>query len=184
MKHKGETHMAFFDELGKKLTQGSQDMVQKTKDTAEVLKLNNIISDAERSIENLYSQLGKAYFELHADSSEDALSQIVSDIKFTKNTIFNCQKEIQQIKGLFLCTNCGANLDKDALFCSRCGTKIDRPVETPATVEETVYHCKKCGAPVSEDYAFCINCGTKAEREPVVTGEIESNPEKDTTKEE
>lgn len=176
--------MAFFDELGKKLTQTSQDVVQKTKDTAEVLKLNNMIADAEKSIENLYTQLGKAYFELYADSPEDALAQIVNDIKLAQTTITDCQREIQQLKGLYSCTNCGANLEKDALFCSRCGTKVERPVEAPATAEENAYRCKKCGASVPEEYAFCINCGTKAEREPVVTGEVESNTEKDTNKEE
>lgn len=176
--------MAFFDELGKKLTQSSQDVVQKTKDTAEVLKLNNMIADAEKSIENLYSQLGKAYFELHADSSEDPLSSIINDIKLAQKTISDCQKEIQQIKGLCICTNCGANLEKEALFCSRCGTKVEHPVETPATTEENVYHCKKCGVVVPEEYAFCINCGTKAEREPAVTDAVEPDTEKDANKDE
>ena len=37
--------MAFFDEIGKKLSQTGQGMVQKTKEMADVAKLNSNISD-------------------------------------------------------------------------------------------------------------------------------------------
>jgi len=171
--------MAFLNELKGKLSQGSHDVVQKTKDNADVKKLNKTISDAEKTIEKLYSQLGKSYFELHPDDPEDALSQLVEEIQLAQLTILNCQKEIQHLKGICICTNCGATLEKEALFCSRCGTKVEHPVETPVANESSVYHCKKCGIPVPEEYDFCINCGTKAEREPVVTDVIEPNTEKD-----
>lgn len=46
--------MAFFDDLGKKITQTGQGVVQKTKDTAETIKLNGMISDEEKNIVNFY----------------------------------------------------------------------------------------------------------------------------------
>ena len=37
--------MAFFDQLGQKLTQTSQDAVKKTKDMAEAVRLNSAVAD-------------------------------------------------------------------------------------------------------------------------------------------
>ena len=42
--------MAFLDVLGKKITQTGQDVVQKTKDTAEVIKYNSMVAEEERRI--------------------------------------------------------------------------------------------------------------------------------------
>lgn len=39
--------MAFFDEIGKKISQTGQGVVQKTKDMADVAKLNSLISEEE-----------------------------------------------------------------------------------------------------------------------------------------
>lgn len=41
--------MALFDQLGKKLAQTGQSAVKKTKDMAEVAKINSMISDEEKA---------------------------------------------------------------------------------------------------------------------------------------
>ena len=48
------------------------------------------------------------------------------------------------------CSNCGAQLDNDALFCTECGTKVEIPSN----------RCLNCGAGVEEGQAFCTECGT------------------------
>lgn len=128
--------MAFLDALGKKITQTSQDVVQKTKDTAEVLKFNGMISDEEKAIENFYTQLGRTYHEAHIDSYEDIFEKYFVAIKASQDKIKEYEKEIQQIKGISLCLNCGAELSSTAQFCSSCGTKIEKPEET--IIVETV----------------------------------------------
>ena len=42
--------MSFFDDLGKKLSQAGQTAVQKTKEMADVAKLNSAISDEESGL--------------------------------------------------------------------------------------------------------------------------------------
>jgi len=49
------------------------------------------------------------------------------------------------------CSNCGAQLDDDALFCTECGTKQEPQKNT----------CPHCGAEIDDDSIFCAECGTK-----------------------
>ena len=50
--------MAFWDEIREKITQGSQEALQKTKDIADVVTINAEISDSKRKIRELYEELG------------------------------------------------------------------------------------------------------------------------------
>ena len=54
------------------------------------------------------------------------------------------------------CSNCGAQLDNDALFCTECGTKIDVQGK----------FCPSCGARLDDDSLFCSECGTKLDVSP------------------
>ena len=49
------------------------------------------------------------------------------------------------------CSNCGAQLDNDALFCTECGTKVEAYGKV----------CPNCGATIDDDSLFCAECGTK-----------------------
>ncbi len=57
--------MALFDQLGKKLAQTGQSAVKKTKDMAEVAKINSMISDEEKSINNNYYQIVINAMKIH-----------------------------------------------------------------------------------------------------------------------
>ena len=63
--------MAFFDNIGRTLSEKGQIAVKKTKDFAEVTKINSLISDEERSINNNYVQIGKLYVSKHSDDCEE-----------------------------------------------------------------------------------------------------------------
>ena len=156
--------MAFLDALGKKLSETSQEVVQKTKDTAEVLKLNSMIADEERLLKEYYIELGKTYYEANKDSIPEEYASHFANITEKHANIANLNDQINKVKGLFPCPNCGASLPSDALFCSSCGAKIEKPAEPVAEDPSDVKRCTKCGEPIQEGFAFCINCGTKVEQ--------------------
>lgn len=150
--------MAFLDEISKKISQTSQDVVQKTKDTAESLRLSNAVSDEEKRVQSLYQEIGKRYFELYADSCAEEFATLVQDIKNAHTTIANYNDQIKRIKGIVSCPNCGSDVDRNAPFCSNCGTRI-----VPETPVASALRCVNCGKELAEGMAFCTNCGTKAE---------------------
>lgn len=159
--------MAFFDDFGKKLSQAGQSTIQKTKDMADVAKINMQISDEEKKINDTYLQIGKQYMELHASDCEESFKGMVQTIKDAQNKIEEYKVQIQDIKGVIRCPKCGAEVAKGALFCSACGEKMpeqqpaQEEVAAQAPVEEK--KCSNCGAVLANGALFCAECGTKVE---------------------
>ncbi len=169
--------MAFFEDLGKKITQTSQGVVQKTKDTAEIIKFNGMISDEEKRINNLYNQIGKRYFEIHSDSCEQALESFVSEIKTAQKKIEDYTEQVKKLKGIVRCPNCGGDVQCSSPFCSTCGFSMETPsVQTNAN-DANSKRCVSCGSPISDGYAFCIRCGTKVEETPIDEAKSEIQPD-------
>lgn len=157
--------MAFFDDFGKKISQASQSTIQKTKDMADVAKINMQISDEEKKINDTYFQIGKLYMELHEADSEDAFKQMVQNVLDAQNKIKEYQVQIQDIKGVMRCPGCGAEVGKDAQFCPACGNKMPEEQKEEAAPEEPVEErkCSNCGAVLADNALFCSECGTKME---------------------
>ena len=170
--------MAFFDDLGKKITQTSQDVVQKTKDTAEVIKLNSMISDEEKRINNLYSEVGKKYFELYSDSYDQELENMIIGIKEAKSKIEEYAEQIKKLKGIVRCPNCGGEVQYGAPFCSSCGSRMATQNTSTIVNSSDVKHCTACGAAVATECAFCTHCGTKFEEKSSVETEPPINTQK------
>lgn len=157
--------MAFFEEIGKKISQTGQDMVQKTKDTAETMRLNSAISDEEKRMQGLYAEIGQRYFELHADSYEPELEELVLSVKECNTRIENYSEQIKRLKGIVRCPHCNGEVAYGAPFCSTCGSKMP-DVEVETAVESNVRRCKNCGLPLADGAGFCTNCGTQAAPSP------------------
>lgn len=126
--------MAFFDDLGKKLSQAGQSAVQKTREMADIAKLNSAISDEEKRIDNGYLEIGKLYVSLHDAEHEADFDGLIAAIHESEGKIKDYQQQIKDIKGVVKCEKCGAEVSNNAAFCSSCGAPMPvvKPVETPA----------------------------------------------------
>ena len=151
--------MSFFEGIGKKLAQSGQEAAQKAKNTAEVIKLNSMISDEEKRINNLYIQIGKLYYEVYGENPEEQFAQFITDINDCKAKILVHAEQIRIVKGIAECTECGGQVPLGAPFCSSCGS----PMKTAATDTDNENSCSNCGASLEPDIAFCTQCGSKVE---------------------
>lgn len=171
--------MAFFEDLGKKISQTSQGVLQKTKDSAEILKLNGMVSDETKKINGLYTEIGKKYFEIHSDSPEEALESLVSQVKDSQKKIDDYAEQVKKLKGVTKCLNCGGDVQYGSPFCTNCGARLTVPeaeVEVAPAVDPNAKICAKCGKAVNGDSAFCIFCGAKLEEAPVEAPVEENAP--------
>lgn len=153
--------MAFFDELGKKISDASQGVVQKTKDTAESLRLSGAISDEEKKIKGLFADLGEAFFNAHADDCEEQpLKDIVGQIADSKQKIADLEEQVKRLKGVVKCPYCGGEINYGSTFCNFCGKNVESYVP-----ENTVF-CTNCGTALEAGAAFCTGCGNPVEASP------------------
>ena len=152
--------MAFFEQLGKRLTDAGQNVAQQTKNLADVTQLNGAISDKEKRISQLYLSIGQLYYEEHKGDLSAEHRDIIEEIDKLFAEIAQNRERIKQIKGVVKCPKCGADVPLNAAFCSACGEKIERDGDLGEKNVAQRY-CPACHAAVNAEDTFCNNCGTK-----------------------
>lgn len=160
--------MAFFNNIGKKLSQTGQMAVQKTKEMADIAKLNASLSDEEKKINNAYYQIGQLYVELHSEDFEPDFEVVITQLKESQNNVESLKKQIQDIKGIKRCTTCGAEIPNNATFCSSCGTAVTQQKTVDAA---NLIKCVNCGKMIEKGMKFCTFCGSEVISQPVQNDE-------------
>lgn len=153
--------MALFDGIGKKATEVSTKALQKTKKFSEASRINTLIAEEEKKINNNYYQIGKLYFSLHMNDCEPSFSGMVEDILNSEDKIMEYRIQIQELRGVQRCEKCGAEVMKGLAYCGVCGTQV------PKVVDDSMQghiKCTHCGKVLPDDMRFCTACG-----KPIVT---------------
>lgn len=152
--------MAFFDDLGKKISQAGQTVAQKTKDVTEVARLNGAIIDEEKKINGNYAEIGKLFVKKCADTEDGEFVTLLKLIKESEEKIASYRQQVQDIKGIVKCEKCGAEVASGMAFCSSCGNAM--PVKK---ANESKVVCNSCGAELDSGAKFCVSCGAKVEEQ-------------------
>jgi|GEM_PF-241405 len=148
--------MAFFDEIGRKIVQVGTDAYAKTKDVTDIVKINSMISEQQKVLNQYYMDLGKKYYD---SANVDEISvpdqlELFKKIHETIAAIGVYNEQIKALKGVEKCPYCNGDIVAGSQFCSHCGNKIVK-TERPK--------CSVCGAPLENDALFCTNCGAKVD---------------------
>ena len=137
--------MDVINKLVETLTDTGKGVVQKAKDVAEVSKIHNQISVEESRINAAYISIGKRFYEENAGEVMEAYIQDFYIITESKAKIQSLKEQLKQLKGVFKCPQCGAEVPASSAFCSSCGAKliVEEPKEEnvvdseETTVDET-----------------------------------------------
>lgn len=188
--------MAFFDNLGRKLSSKGQSVSRKTNDMYDIAHLNNAITQENKIIDDNYYQIGKLYYALHSADCEADFSGMISIIREAERKIADYQQQIQSIRGTVQCPNCGTYVPAaafciscgiplsgfadtaggDTLRCSFCGNTVavgtrfctfcGKPIRSDAQPAQQTAVCTNCSAPIASGAAFCTCCGTPVSSAP------------------
>ena len=150
--------MAFFDSFSKKISAAGQTAVQKTKEVADIAKINSAISDEERKSNNLYYQIGRLYVAKHGSSFENDFGPMITALKESEARISAYRQQVHDIKGIVRCEKCGAQVPMGIAFCSTCGSAMPKPANAPTSGD--MIRCGGCGAVINKSMRFCTSCGT------------------------
>lgn len=138
----------------------AQSAVSKSKEVAEITRLNMEISNQEQRLRELHNQLGQFLVE-HAElvpvDAADAQA-LLQEVAQVKAGIENSKATLLEVRNVNICPGCGAEVARTSKFCPSCGAQMDRSVmerlaQTPV--------CPNCGAELEAGAAFCGNCGSK-----------------------
>lgn len=116
--------MAFFEDLGKKLTKVGEATAQKTKEVAEFTKLKAKILDIQNKLDKAYVEVGKKYIEVHPANEGDEMKYVVDAVYALEDQLKELRKQLQDLKGMVKCNVCGSENDGEAVFCSKCGAEL------------------------------------------------------------
>ena len=150
--------MAFFGEVGKKISDAGGEVAQQTKKLADRAHLNSSISDREKRAAQLYMALGQAYYEKYENDPDADKKEIIDELRGLNTEIRVLKEEVKQLKGVTECPNCGTQVKLGNQFCPACGTRVQEEAQGDIAQART---CPKCHSLVREGNRFCARCGAK-----------------------
>ncbi len=167
--------MAFFDALGKTISEKGKEAAQKAKVLTETMQLKGQISTEENNIQLAYREIGKLAYDSQLQAEAEAYSEWFDKVREAKERILELEKKINEVEGIRICQNCGTKIPRDAAFCNQCGIKSDQGApklpesEEPETMvadtediePQEEKKCPVCGEPMDEDSRFCTACGAE-----------------------
>ena len=176
--------MAFWSDLGKKISDTTQSVVEKTKISKDTMRLNGLISDEERNVQRIYAEIGRKYMELHGADGDPDFAGLMQEYQTSKAKMEEYRSQIRRNKHLLICAGCGAEIPETVLYCTRCGAEnpvgkrlaeeqrqreeaeraareADLQAAAVPQTEPQPEFCARCGQPRTAGAMFCTFCGAQ-----------------------
>ena len=152
--------MDFLKEFSKQFTNMARTATEKSREGAEISRLNAELRAAEQSLERLYNRFGRASYAAVTGTVDSAeVEELALRIRATQLQVEELTAARNAVRELKRCLNCGLLYPREANYCSACGKKLPEDAPRPEPVEEGEY-CPNCGAKRENGEPVCPVCGT------------------------
>lgn len=163
--------MDFFEKIGGKLQQTSQQVKKQAGTVADSVKLSGMITNEEKQVNNCFLTIGKICYETQPENLNESVLNLIKQVDQSKARIHDYSEQLKLLKGVVKCQKCGGEVPLDKPFCSNCGSAMNvSPAETvppgvsaaasPSAGEGGSF-CGNCGAGLAPGASFCTSCGQK-----------------------
>lgn len=149
--------MSFMDQLGKIVSRPGAQAAPRQELPAYLNHLEQSKAEVTQRISGLFAELGRAYYERHADDHQAEYEAQLAAIRDVYADIAQYEKQAEEIASGRRCPSCGAQLVEGSLFCNVCGTKLQDFSSSAAKEEKNL--CPRCHAAISPGDIFCTSCG-------------------------
>lgn len=119
--------MGLFDDIGNTFNKVANTTIKKSKDISELTKLSLKQNTADSELINLYEEFGKYQYNVSKNIENEEIKDYVALIDAKLKEIADIKIDIEQLKGIIVCPNCGTKNKTEDSFCSNCGTKLPKP---------------------------------------------------------
>lgn len=127
--------MAFFEELGKALSDTGKEVATKAKAMTETIQLKTQISVEKTKLEEAYAVIGKQFYETNKEPGE-AFRKAYEAVRASRERIAALEIELTQSEGTRICAECGAKVQKNSFYCGKCGAPVKEAASEPEANEE------------------------------------------------
>lgn len=115
-----------------KINAFTQGAVNKSRELAEIAKLNLEIGNEEAVIRQAKADIGDYVAAAGLLSENETVAAELAKISAAQQIIQQHRERIAQLRDLVICPACGAEVDRGSRFCNYCGTPLPQPAEEPA----------------------------------------------------
>ena len=129
--------MSFWDDAKKKAAELTNKASDSAANLRERTKVSSEISGTKKEIQELYLQLGHAYYDKYKDDPTAEQAGVVKCITDAEAKIVDLNAKLDQLKGNVTCPSCGAKVSTNASFCPSCGGKLPEFVTEEVVSEDT-----------------------------------------------
>ena len=126
--------MGIFDKVGETINTTAD----KAKSISELSNLKKRLQYEEERIEEIFSEIGKKYFEEPVQNKK-LLDSLCEDIITRQKRIKRMNFELNELKGIKVCEHCGTQIDEKFMFCGVCGAKLPSFVDDKDSDSKTDY---------------------------------------------
>lgn len=114
--------MSFWDYLQKNMNKTAQAGMKTTSKWIEVGKLNMALNAAKLDLNDLYEQIGEiVYTNKMTDLNHNPeLQELFHSVTQQKMKIKQIQNQLNQVREIRTCEQCGALLDEHSKYCPYC----------------------------------------------------------------
>lgn len=119
-----------------KLNRMAQSAVSKSKEVAEVTKLNLEVSTLNQKMKEIHTQVGAYVLEKGLLSQDESIAEWAGEVADLKAELEAHLDRINELKGVIVCPGCGAAVPNTSRFCPKCGTAMVMKASEPEEDEE------------------------------------------------
>ena len=148
--------MSVFHRIGKT----AANLGRRTRDSfqsfSETTRLRSLLSGEEKYFTKLCREIGEQYVRLHSEDYTEDFNELMTLALESRNRTEGYRSQLNSLRRVRPCPNCGAEVPMDFAFCNFCGTKLPE-VEIP--VPKGFVKCPGCQAVIPAAMDFCNFCG-------------------------
>ncbi len=126
---------SLFEDFGKRFTEAAKAVGRRTQEATDLVKLNGRVASIQDEIDKLFAQIGKAYYAVRGAGQNESADKLCLEIDRLTAEQKAVREEVDRIRNLKRCPNCGEVQALSAQFCATCGTKMPDPPPPPPEPE-------------------------------------------------
>lgn len=152
--------MAFLESLGSKVSEAGNKIAETARNNSQISQLQNAVAQYQLQMDDAFKMLGSLTYNKIKDpeSPEPDYQQYVAEIDRLNEQMNQAINNLDAVRGVTRCPNCGAEVPFGSTFCGHCGIKIVQPADRQ-NIAAIQHLCPGCGREYEEGSRFCLYCG-------------------------